>query len=189
MAKKKVYAEIKIKARLAFVQLFEAREYGGKKQYSVALLIPHGNKNAVKAINDGIKKAIDLGKNKYGWEEGIEKGKQFFTPLDDGDSKPKYEGYPGNYYMNTKNMMKPVCIDLDGEPLTPEELYSGCWANCIVHLIPYEHTSGGKGILASIQGVQKYKDDDSFGGAGTVVLEDNAFSSDFGDDGEGGFLG
>lgn len=176
--------ELKIKARLSFVQLLEPGEFNGQKNYSVTLLIPHGNKNAVDRINKAIKEAIELGKDRFGWNDGVEKGKNFNIPLDDGDSKT-YDGYAGNYFMNTKNKMKPLCIDLDGEPLTPEELYSGCWANCVVHLVPYEHPTGGKGITASIRGVQKYKDDEGFGGTGLTAA---AFNSGFGDE-EGGFLG
>lgn len=184
---KKKSVELKVKARLAFVNLFEAREFNNTKQYSVTLLIPHGNKNAVGNINKAIKEAIELGKERFGWNDGVEKGKNFNIPLDDGDSKA-YDGYPGNYFMNTKNKMKPLCIDTDKEPLTPEELYSGCWANCVVHLVPYEHPTGGKGITASIRGVQKYKDDEPFGGSGlSASVFDEGFGND--EDFEGGFLG
>ena len=178
-------AELKVKARLAFVQLHEPREFNGQKNYSVTLLIPHKNENAVKKVNEAIKKAMAEGKDKFGWKDGIEKGKNFNIPFDDGDSK-EYDGYAGNYFMNTKNKLKPLCIDLDGEELTPEELYSGCWANCIVNLFPYDNPRGGKGISASIRGVQKYKDDEGFGASRITA---DAFNSGFGDDGEGGFLG
>ena len=49
-------AELKVKARLAFVQLHEPREFNGQKNYSVTLLIPHKNENAVKKVNEAIKK-------------------------------------------------------------------------------------------------------------------------------------
>ena len=67
--------ELKIKARLSFVQLLEPREFNGQKNYSVTLLIPHGNKNAIDRINKAIKEAIELGKDRFGWNDGVEKVK------------------------------------------------------------------------------------------------------------------
>lgn len=181
-------AELKIKARLSFVKLFEPESYQGQDpKYSVALLIPKENKNAIARVNEAIEKAIQEGlKNpKYSWTERTPKASSFKTPLHDGDEKADeneiYAAYEGCMYMNASNKKKPVLIDLDGENLTPDELYSGCWANCILNIYPY-NAGGGKGVTASIRGVQKYKDDENLGGGAPVTA--SSFDSGFGDDDE-----
>lgn len=179
-------ADLNIKGRLAFVNLFEKKEFGGKAQYSCSVLVPKSSKNTINRINDAIANAIEEGREKYHWKAGIEKSSNFKLPLHDGDEKEEYDGYPGNYFLNVKNNRKPTLIDLDGMDLTPEELYSGCWANCILTAFPYDAPGGGKGISVSVQGVQKFKDDESFGAK--KVTADTFTKVDFGDDEDGGFL-
>lgn len=179
-------AELKIKARLSFVKLFRPESYmGGEPRYAVALLIPKENKNTINKIKEAIEKAKQDGMKKHGWTSGTVKNTNFKTPLHDGDIKFEensslYEAYEGCMFMNASNRKRPVLIDLDGEPLTEEELYSGCWGNCILSIYPFDK-GGGKGVSASIRGVQKYKDDVNLGGDAPVT--EDSFS-DFGDDDE-----
>lgn len=108
-------AELKIKARLSFVKLFEPESYQGQDpKYSVALLIPKENKNAIAKVNEAIEKAIQEGlKNpKYSWTERTPKASSFKTPLHDGDEKADeneiYAAYEGCMYMNASNKKKPL---------------------------------------------------------------------------------
>lgn len=82
----------------------------------------------------------------------------------DGDTKPEYDGFPGNWFISARNKTRPTLIDGNRNPVTEADgvLYAGCWVN--VKLGCYAYTKGNKGLGASILGIQKVRDDDAFGG-------------------------
>lgn len=97
--------------------------------------------------------------------------------LRDGDLK-SYAGYAGNMYISASNTMRPTVIDADKTPLVAADgkPYSGCVVNASIEVWAYDHPKGGKGISATVLGVQFVKDGEKFGSGSSVADE-----SDFDD--------
>jgi hypothetical protein len=93
--------------------------------------------------------------------------------LRDGDLKT-YAGYPGNLYVSASNTMRPTVIDADKTPLVAADgkPYSGCFVNASIELWAYDHPKGGKGISATVLGVQFVRDGDKFGSGSSVADAD-----------------
>jgi hypothetical protein len=93
--------------------------------------------------------------------------------LRDGDLKT-YAGYAGNMYLSASNTMRPTVIDADKTPLVLADgkPYSGCIVNASVELWAYDHPTGGKGISATVLGVQFVKDGEKFGSGSSVADAD-----------------
>lgn len=89
--------------------------------------------------------------------------------LRDGDLK-SYAGYEGNLYISASNTMRPTVIDADKTPLVAADgkPYSGCFVNASIELWAYDHPKGGKGISATVLGVQFVKDGEKFGSGSSV---------------------
>jgi hypothetical protein len=93
--------------------------------------------------------------------------------LRDGDLK-SYAGYPGNLYLSASNTMRPTVIDADKTPLVAADgkPYSGCIVNASIEVWAYDHPKGGKGISATVLGVQFVKDGEKFGSGSSVADAD-----------------
>jgi hypothetical protein len=93
--------------------------------------------------------------------------------LRDGDLK-SYAGYPGNMYISASNTMRPTVIDADKTPLVAADgkPYSGCVVNASIEVWAYDHPKGGKGISATVLGVQFVKDGERFGSGSSVADAD-----------------
>ena len=93
--------------------------------------------------------------------------------LRDGDLKT-YAGYPGNMYLSCSNTMRPTILDKDKTQLVQADgkPYSGCFVNASVEVWAYDHVKGGKGISATVLGVQFNGDGDKFGSGSGVASED-----------------
>jgi hypothetical protein len=98
--------------------------------------------------------------------------------LHDGDNKAEYDGYPGMLYISSRrreSQGRPGVfhryIDQGtGKPqvLTEKDgiIYGGCFVNCSVDVYAQTKASGfGERIIATLRGVQFYKDGDAFGAA------------------------
>lgn len=94
----------------------------------------------------------------------------------DGNRKPDYDGFPGNWALSahrTEDKGRPLAMDTDKSPLfqpTNEpfpgkagRIYSGAYVNGSVELWAQDNKAG-KGMRASLNGVQFLRDGDSFGG-------------------------
>jgi hypothetical protein len=94
--------------------------------------------------------------------------------LRDGDLK-SYAGYPGNLYISASNTMRPTIIDKDKTQLAQADgkPYSGCFVNASVEFWAYDHPKGGKGISATVLGVQFNGDGERFGSGSSVASEDD----------------
>lgn len=152
--------------RLAFPNLFEPTTVAGegKPRYSATLLIPadHPQLKEIKAAQDAIATA------KWGAKAAaIVKGldKQDKLALHDGDTKSKYDGFPGNFFISAaaQENAAPTVIDRDRSPLSARSgrPYAGCFVNASIELWAQDNNYGQR-VNAQLRGIQFYADGDSF---------------------------
>ena len=159
--------------RLAFPDLWTAVAFEGEgeKKFGATFLIPK-NSPQIKEIKTAI---LEVAKAQ--WKDKapailktLEGNPNKFCFMD-GDTKT-YDGYAGNMYLTAKNKKRPTIKDRDTSTLTEadEKPYGGCYVNASVELWAQDN-KWGKGIRASLRGVQFYKDGDQFT-AGSVASDD-----------------
>lgn len=160
-------------ARLSFPDLFQARAYedGGQAKYKATFLVPKGSEQA-KAIEEAITKAAT---DKWGAKaeailKSIRNNPNRYC-YQDGETKT-YDGYDGMMYISASNKVRPTVIDRDRAPLTEGDgrPYAGCYVNAIIEIFTYENP--GKGISASLSGVQFVKDGEAFSGGRPAKADD-----------------
>lgn len=142
----------------------------GKPRYNCGLIISGDDKKLLELIEETTQEVA-----KAKWKDkapAILKGlaKQDKLALHDGDTKPKYDGYPGNFYLS------PGRDEKDGQPslkghvpsveLTDKEkrklFYSGAYVNAYIELWAQDNNFGQR-INATLRGLQFVKDGDAFG--------------------------
>jgi hypothetical protein len=163
------------KVRLAFPELFEATQVNGQGDFKFrsTFLIDKSRKELIAEIEAAILKVATA---KWGAKaEGIIKsirGNNMRFNFRDGDDKPDYDGFPGNMFIAASNKSRPLVIDNDRTPLTAQDgkPYSGCYVNATISIFAYDNN--GKGISASLGGVQFYRDGDAFSGGGVASVDD-----------------
>jgi hypothetical protein len=160
--------------RLAFAELFQAKAVnpGDKPKFSCTLLLPPNHPDVAK-VNAAIRAVATA---KWG-----AKANDILTQLvagnrvclANGNAKANYDGFPGNYYINTRSDRAPLVIDADRSPLTQASgrPYSGCYVNAQIAVWAQDNQYG-KRINAQIRGVQFYRDGDAFGGGGVAAVDD-----------------
>lgn len=151
--------------RLSYPQLFVAKapEEGKEPVFSATFIL---DKKRHKALIDQIEKttervALDAFKKKVTLKR---------RPLRDGNEKDDKEGYGDEVmFVGARNSKRPVVVDRDLTPLTKDDPkpYAGCEVNATIRLFAYDHSTGGKGVSASLRAVQFVRDGESFG-AGPV---------------------
>lgn len=100
---------------------------------------------------------------KENWPEDL------LSPVVDGD-KPKYadkEGYAGHWVIKASSNedQRPSVVDKFGKPLMDaRELYPGCYARAAIYAYVYPVYMGKQGITLILDGVQKIRDGQPFGG-------------------------
>lgn len=159
--------------RLAFFDGFVpvAFEGEGEKKYASTFLLPKKDPQ-VKEIEAAILEVATAA-----WKD---KAKSVLNQIktnpnkycfQDGDTK-SYDGYAGCMALAAKNKKRPSIVDRDKTPLTEEDgkPYSGCYVNCSVELWAQDN-KWGKGIRASLRGIQFLRDGDAFS-AGSVASDD-----------------
>jgi hypothetical protein len=157
---------------LSFPKVFQSTadkdEKTGEPVYNIQILIPKSQRDDVKAIMAGIKKVAEA---KWGanWKE-------VRLPLRDGDKEknqltedgtPKGEKYPerlGHYFLNARSKRPIIVVDKTLTPITdPNELYGGVIGKISISLYPYSQ-QGNHGVGVGLNGVQKIRDGEAFGG-------------------------
>lgn len=152
--------------RLAFPNLFEPTTVAGegKPRFSATLLIPadHPQIEEIKAAQ------LSIAQAKWGAKAAaIVKGldKQDKLALHDGDTKSKYDGFPGNFFISAaaQENAAPTVIDRDRSPLSERSgrPYAGCFVNASIELWAQDNNYGQR-VNAQLRGVQFYQDGDSF---------------------------
>lgn len=158
--------KVKEGVRLSFAQnLFVASAFkpGDEPKHSSTFLIKKGTE-LHKAVEAAALAALDL--------KFPGKGKSIRAQIDgnnnkcciqDGD-KSDYDGYEGCIAVKANSKVRPTIIDKDRSPLDSSsgKPYSGCYVNASIEFFGYD--SSGKGLSASLRGVQFMADGDSFSG-------------------------
>lgn len=159
--------------RVAFTQsLFNAEAYGeGEKKFGCNFIIEKGSEND-KAIRDAIE---TLAKTTWGAKAQTVLNSIRTNPMRycyrDGDTV-EWDGHPGNMFIRAANKVRPLIVDADKTPLVEADgkPYGGCYVNAVITLYCYDNN--GKGIGASLGGVQFAKDGDAFTGGRAATADD-----------------
>lgn len=172
--------------RLSFPDLFEAKQFEGQGPFSyrAAFLQPENQKvylqqpdkswkatTMTKIINDvaseawkakapAILKTLENNSQKICWYDGNVKD---------------YDGYADHFVLSSsrgQDKGRPTVINHDKSPLTERDgkPYAGCYVNATVE-VWVQDNKYGKGIRATLRGVQFLKDGDAFS-AGTPLSDD-----------------
>ena len=168
------------KVRLSYVHVFKPKpsDDGGEPKYSVVLLISKKDTATLTKIRAAIEAAKQKVVDKFGGKIPV----NLKNPLRDGDTDPP-GGNPrpelaGMMFMTVSSYDKPVVVDENRQDVIDQsQVYSWCYARASVNFAAYNHKSGGKGIGAYLNGIQKLADGESLG----FAREDA--DTMFGDDG------
>lgn len=176
-----------LNARLSFPDLFTAVQFegAGAFSYRAAFLQPEDQPVAVQQADKSWKKTT-LGKviADVAAEAWKAKAPAILKTLEgnpqkccwyDGSIK-EYDGYEGNFVLSAsrgQDKGRPLIVDNDKTPLTESDgkPYAGCYVNGTVEVWAQDNKFG-KGIRATLRGVQFVKDGDAFS-AGTPVSDDD----------------
>lgn len=76
-----------------------------------------------------------------------------------------YSGFEGMLYVVAKSKVRPTILDQNKAPVSEESglIYAGCWVNAHVEFYAMDKPGQGKGVFATLTGIQKVKDGDAFG--------------------------
>jgi hypothetical protein len=172
--------------RLSFPDLFEAVQFEGKGPFSyrAAFLQPEGQTIMVQQEDKSWKKStmakviLDVATAQWKGKaqailDSIKNNSQKCCWYD--GSIKDYDGYDGNYVLSAtrgQDKGRPVIKDRDATPLESSDgkPYAGCYVNATVEIWPQDN-KWGKGMRATLRGVQFVKDGDAFS-AGTPLSDD-----------------
>lgn len=172
--------------RGAFLTLGEPEQYqnAGPFRWSATGLIPYDSP-VLEQIRDAMKQ---MAKEK--WEkkwQGIYEA-CISDPkaccLVDGKRKPDYDGYQGHFALTAHRYQdkgRPLVLDTDRTPIYRADnslydgkagrVYSGGFVNIQIELWAQDNKTG-KGLRATLLGVQRVKDGDAFGGGAAPNADD-----------------
>lgn len=156
--------------RLAFSDsLFVATQFKGEGNFrhSASFIVTPGSDND-KAIESAIKIEAEkaFGKKAEAQLKSM-KGQSIKYCYSDGDSKPDYDGFPGNLILASHRQSKdgaPNVINRDKSPVNKDSgiVYAGCFVNASVDI--YCQATGNPGVRCGLLAVQFFADGDAFGG-------------------------
>lgn len=160
--------------RMSFPDLFEPRPQGESatvEKHAATFLIPSGSE-LEKKVEAEILAAAERkwpGKGAAVIKQ-IRGNNMRFCLRPEGEKD--YAGYADHVFFKATNVSRPTVIDRDKTPLTKADgkPYSGCYVNASVEFYGYENN--GKGIAASLKGVQFFRDGDAFAGGGVASPDD-----------------
>lgn len=166
---------IKIKlqnVRLSFNSIFNAEsKFDGDPKFHASVIVDPSTdegKANLKRVKDAIR---TLEKEKLaGKELGIDK-----LPLRDGSEKSEIAGWDKMIIISAANKKRPVVVDGKRQPVAEGDAgapYSGCYVNMICTFWAMDHPQFGQRIIASLEGIQKSKDGESFASAASDVTND-----------------
>lgn len=177
-------------ARLSFPDLFEATQYRGQGPFNYGATL-------LGADDDGAQVSLDEGKTWQPFKTGIDKaldevargqwaakagahlagikGNSQKCCFVDGNTKA-YDGYSGKWALSAKRPQdkgRPLVIDEAKNIVDPKsgKVYAGCYVNATVEVWAQDN-SYGKGIRATLVGVQFAKAGDAFGGGAAPNADD-----------------
>ena len=157
--------------RFGYVNVFAPRknEDGTDGKYSVQILIPKDNTDAIALIEKAVEAAKTAGVSAK-WNGKMPPASKLKTPLRDGDEEfPDDDNYAGMYFMNASTPAdhKPGVRVLENgmlsEALDSDDFYSGCYGAATVGFFAYNN-SGNMGISAGLNNVIKTRDGERLSG-------------------------
>jgi hypothetical protein len=177
--------------RVSFPTIFTPRaiEQGQTPKYSIVLMFDKTNADHLAALKALFTEAQAAFNAKWPANaDGTPNAKAPRIPLKGHDKSPFKDGdtacnsqgiplseknpeYAGHFVVRAASTTKPLVVDrATQEVLDSAAVYGGCW--CKVNLNPYAYdTAGNKGVTFGLNGVQFWKEGDSFGG-GRPALSD-----------------
>jgi hypothetical protein len=160
--------------RISFPDLFIARKQSDTaevEKFAGTFLIPAGS---------ALEKQIDAACLAAAEKKWPGKGAQVIKSIAGNnmrycfrpEGEKDYQGYEGNRFFKATNTSRPTVLDRDKAPLVQADgkPYSGCYVNASVEFYAYDNN--GKGIAATLKGVQFFKDGDAFTGGGVASPDD-----------------
>jgi len=162
--------------RLAFPNLFEPSSVNGegKPRFSATLILDADDPQIEEIRTRQLAVARDKWREKAGQIlKGLEK--QDRMALHDGDTKSRYDGFDGKFYISasTPENRPPMVVDRDRTPLSARSgrPYAGCYVNASVELWVQDNQYGQR-VNAQLRGIQFFADGESFGGGGSQASVD-----------------
>lgn len=183
--------KVKIRnARLSFPDLYEATQYQGQGPFNFGATFLGAN-------DDGAQVSLDEGKTWQPFKAGMDKaldqvardawgakapahlqaikGNSQKCCFVDGNTKA-YDGYADKWALSAKREQskgRPLVIDQNKQPLVAADgkPYAGCYVNATVEVWAQDN-SFGKGLRATLVGVQFARDGDAFGGGAAPSPDD-----------------
>lgn len=157
--------------RVTFPQVFEPKDYNGKKKYTCGMLI--SKKADIGAFRNAITKVLQ-----ETWPDVSKRPKKLINPIKDGDTDVMEDGmlrcekYPeikGHYLISASSLQRPGVLDKDKTPmLDPQAFYSGCHAlatlTCFAYGPSAKNPQSKHGIGFGLQNILKTRDDEPFSG-------------------------
>jgi hypothetical protein len=163
--------------RLSFPKIWELDTTFDHPAYSANFLVAADDPQ-LDTINDAIEAvAKEQWKDKYKTILAQLRA-QDRVCLHDGDAKAQYDGYPGNWYISSRNKSRPLILDRDKSPLTEKDgrPYGGCYVNVSLDIWVQdpkgEKAKNGKRINATLRGIQFMADGDAFAGGAPADPEE-----------------
>ncbi|AHM57275.1 phage-like protein [Peptoclostridium acidaminophilum DSM 3953] len=169
--------------RFSYANVFEPKSINGSEpKYSVSIIIPKSNKQAIRDVEQAIEEAKKDGTAKFGSK--FTSG-NFKVPLRDGDiDRPDDEAYEDSYFINANGKARPGIVDRRLHPINDQtEFYSGCYGRASINIFPYS-AAGNKGLAAGLNNIQKTEDGEALGGKARAEDDFEAIGGD-----EDDFLG
>lgn len=156
--------------RLSYAHIFEpAADLSGNIKYQATLLVPKSDTKTIKAVEDAIEEAKQLGKDsKFG-------GKippKLTIAFVDGDGVRPTDGEPygaerHDHYIITAKANEnrpPLVVDKNLQRILDQTaVYSGCYVRANINFYAY-NSNGNKGVACGLNGIQFARDGEPLGG-------------------------
>lgn len=160
------------KVRFCYAHVWEPTsiEEGGKKKYTVSIVIPKTATKLLEKIESAIQAALEAGKSsKFGGKVPA----KFKHPLRDGDEeRPDDAAYEGCMFLTASSDRQPGIVDANVDPiLDKDEFYSGCYGRASLNFYAF-NTNGSKGIAVGLNNLQKLEDGERLAGGASSAEDD-----------------
>lgn len=190
-----------LNCRLSFAEgLFKAGVIPGsdadaKPKFNCGLIVPKDHPQLGELVKKMQAVAAAQWKDKASLQYNALKASNKLA-IHDGDTKPKYDGYPGMLFLSPsspENKPPTLIVTVGGQNVALREaearrkFYSGCYVHANIDLWAQDNNWGQR-INAQLRGVQFVRDGDAFGGGGSSAdvdefapVEEGADAGDFGE--------
>lgn len=177
--------KVTVPARAAFLNVFEPKPFeNGPPTYNGKFIIDPSDKATVQKLRDAMLQVAEAkwpGKGKQTFDKMVKTGKPknievcfVEEPYANGDGDP-YDGFEDMFYLSAKagEDQRPLVIDRDRSPLLSRDgrPYSGSYVNVQAEIWA-QSNNFGKGIRATMKGIQFVKDGDAFSGGAPASVDD-----------------